>query len=649
LQQREPEGIHQRGRMAGNSIKVNGINESQPSPAEPPAGSASPLAADFLDSWKEIAVYLERDIRTVQRWEKFESLPVHRHVHEKQGTVFAYRSEIDIWRKSREIEPIAETLEETSEVERPAPAALQPDPGNSTKVSRSWNFGLLISAVVLAITVVAMIAYYPKITNPMASVPNVPLTVAVLPFENLSADPAEEYFSDGMTEEVIVQLGRMQVASVNPIAVSSSNAYKKSNKSLQKIASELGAQFVVQGSVRRSGNQVRISAHLVRAEDDRHLWDDNYDRDMKDVLELQADVAEAIANGISGNLATRRAGVVRPLNPDAYEAYLRGRYFWNKRTPEELGHAMLEFNKAIAIDPTYAPAYVGISDCYTLLASAQMGILPPRDAMPKAKEMAEKALYLDSSLAEAHASLAHVILIYDRDGAKAENEFQRAIELNPAYATAHQWYALYFNAVGRTSDALEQLKQSKKLDPVSPAIHTALAEAYYFDRQYANSMQEAQKALDIDPNFALGYLNMGRALEQLARYDEAISAFEKGKAVAGKVPAITTLIARAYALKGDKAQARLLLQQLLTTATVGGQPMYVPSIYIATIYNALGEQEKSVVYLKKALDEKCEYLIYLDRDPMADSIRSDPRFKQILSEARLRDNTHFVPPKMTPY
>jgi len=640
--------------MSENPLKENGGNGS--------ASNSGPIAVvvpgsseDQLDSWKEIAVYLGRDVRTVQRWEKVEGLPVHRHVHEKQGTVFAYRSEIDAWRKSREVEPAEESDEDPVEEALPSVPAEIDLADKNVAPPRSWNVGFAILTVLLLIGGGVYIAHVigwdsavcRKLHASWCS-PEATIAVAVLPFDNLSGDPAQEYFSDGMTEELVVQLGKMQIEGVHPIAVSSSNIYKKSNKSLQKIASELGAKYLVLGSVRRDGDQVRISAHLVYAKDDRHLWDNNYDRDLKDVLTLQAEVAEAIATEIKGSLTKRTSAVARPLIAEAYESYLRGRYFWNKRSPQDLGHAMAEFNKAIAIDPTYAPAYVGIADCYTLLASAQMGILAPRDAMPKAKDMALKALSLDNTLAEAHASLAHVTLIYDRDGGKAEKEFQRAIELNPAYATAHQWYALYLNAVGRTPDALDQLSQSKRLDPVSPAIHTAIAEAYYFDRHYDEAIQEAQKSLDIDPNFALGYLNVGRALEQLGRYDEAIAAFEKSQEVSAKLPAITTLIARAYALKGDKAQANHLLQQLLADAKMDGQSFYVPSIYIATIYNALGEQDKSFAFLQKALEERCEYLIYLDRDPMADSVRSDPRFRRILAEARLKGVTPFVPPKMTP-
>ncbi len=632
--------------MPENSLKGNGANGG--SRSQDVVETAATLADDLLDSWKEIATYLERDVRTVQRWEKLEGLPIHRHVHERQGTVFAYRREVDAWRRSREAEPAEDPLEDVPEESSQTTAADKADEVTPRLAPRSWKLGLSICAVLLIIAGYSLYLYYNRISNQPLRSAGGPVTVAVLPFENLSADGDQEYFSDGITEELVVQLGRVQVEGIHPIAVSSSNIYKRSNKPLKKIASELGAQYVVQGSVRRSGDQVRISAHLIYPKDDRHVWDNNYDRDLKDVLQLQAEVAEAIANEITGNLVTRKQGVVRALNPEAYEAYLRGRYFWNKRSPQELSHAMAEFNKAIAIDPTYAPAYVGVADCYTLLASAQMGVLPPQNAMPIAKQMALKALSLDSSLAEAHASLAHVILIYDRDGAAAEREFRRAIELNPAYATAHQWYALYLNATGRTADALNQLNLSKRLDPVSPAIHTAIAEAYYFNRQYDAAMEEAKNSLSIDPEFALGYLNLGRSLEQLGRYDEAIAAFEKGQEVSAKIPAVTTLIARAYALKGDKPRANLLLHELLSGPKVNGQPMYVPAIYIATIYNALGEHEKSFAYLQKALQERCEYLIYLDRDPMADPVRKDPRFREILAAARLKSDTPFVPPKMMP-
>jgi TolB-like protein/Tfp pilus assembly protein PilF len=597
---------------------------------------------DLLDSWKEIAVCLGRDVRTVQRWEKSEGLPVRRHVHEKQGTVYAYKHEIDEWRKRRQRVGLPFENEEVPAETSPATVETDMDAGAMHASKRSflrWPAPLLIGVLALGM-------YYFSHRNVSVEQGH-PVTIAVLPFGNLSADPSQEYFSDGITEELIVQLGKLQAAGMHPIAVGSSSNYKNSTQPLPKIAAALGAEYVVQGSVRRSGDRVRVSAHLIHARDGRHIWDESYDREMKDVLALQSDVAEAIAQGLSGKLVPRRSSPARAVNPDAYEAYLRGRFFWNKRSPQELFHAMEEFHKAIQIDPSYAPAYVGLADCYTLLGSAQMGVLPPTDAMPKAKSLAEKALALDPELAEAHASLAHVILVFDRDGDKAEDEFLRAIQLNPGYATAHQWYALDLNAVGRPADALIQLEQSQRLDPLSPAIHTALSEAHYFNRQYEPSIEEARKALEINSEFTLGYLNLGRSLEQLGRHDEAIAAYEKGRELSAKGPAMTTMVARVYAFKGDKNKSRELLGDLLKLPNSGPHSMYVPSLYIATIYNALGENDTALTYLKKALAEGCEYLIYLDRDPMADSIRQDSRFQPVLREARLKVRMRYVPPKLT--
>ncbi|MGI9101748.1 MAG: TPR end-of-group domain-containing protein [Terriglobales bacterium] len=594
-------------------------------------------ATDRLDSWKEIAVYLNRDVRTVQRWEKTEGLPVHRHVHEKLGTVYASRSEIEAWRSSRQSLTDSTTVES---VPGGAPAATVGSEEPPATQQKFWTLSpvLIVGAVIIAAAVLGVFAWQ-KWTTPKLPPDTGPAKLVVLPFDNLSGDPAQEYFSDGMTEELIVQLGRLHANGLQTIAVASSMGFKKSSKPLPKIAAELGAGYVVQGSVRRSGDRVRIAAHLVRARDDAHLWDESYDRDVRDVLALQSEVAQAIARGISVNLAAVRATPSRAVNPDAYEAYLKGRSFWNKRTPEDLGRAIGNFQQAVKIDPTYAPAYVGIADCYALLGSAEMGVLPPREAMPMAKEAAVKALQLDDQLAEAHASLAHIKLIYDWDWKGAEQEFQRAITLNPGYATAHQWHALELNAAGRTADAVAEINRARELDPLSPAIRTALSEAYYFGRQYDASVAEARKSLEIDPNFILGLLTLGRSLEHQGKYDEAISALEKGRNLSGKGPAMTMLLAHAYISRGDRQKPRDLLQYLLGLPRTGPHKMYVSSLYISGIYAALGDRDQAFHWLSKAVEERCEYLIYLERDPMADNYRSDPRFETMLRQIGAHDAT----------
>ncbi len=590
--------------------------------------STEPSLAERLDSWKEIAVYLKRDVRTVQRWEKTEGLPVHRHVHEKLGTVYAYKSEIDLWRQQRDFADEQECEAEHADAADSNHRSDAPGVPRPNSTTRIW--------VALTVAVVLLLAglgvYRWRTGTTRLSTTRGLATIAVLPFENLSGDPSQEYFSDGITEELIVQLGRLRARDLQAIAVGSAMSYRNTRKPVASIARELAAGYVVQGSVRRSGEHVRVSAHLIRVSDDAHLWDESYDRDLRDVLALQTEVAEAIASAISVNLAPRRAAPARRVNPEAYEAYLKGRFFWAKRMPEELNRAVAQFKEAIRIDPNYAPAYVGLADCYALLGSAEMGALPPRVAMPIAEEAVNKALQLDDQLGEAHASLAHIKLVYEWDWAGAESEFRRAIDLNPAYATAHQWYALYLNAAGHTGDALAQLEEARKLDPLSPAVRTALAEAYYFARQYDSAAMESRKALELDPNFVLGLLNLGRALAMQGKYDAAIEAFAKGRTLSGNGPAMSMFLADAYAMKGDRKHAAAMLDYLLKLRDSGPQAVYVPALYVAAVYIALGDRNRAVEFLDKAREERCEYLIYLDREPMADSLRSDVRFERILHE-----------------
>ncbi|MGH3429109.1 MAG: tetratricopeptide repeat protein, partial [Mycobacteriales bacterium] len=485
--------------------------------------SPEPGTPERLESWKEIAVFLRRDIRTVQRWEKTEGMPVHRHQHDKLGSVYAFKNELAEWQRQRSTSPDDVSDDElkdgASEQSSAVAAAGVPESRQPKAESHVARYVLL---VVFAIAAVAS-TYF--LIRQAALEPSTP-KILVLPFANLSGDPAQDYFSEGVTEELITELGE-QSDSMRVTALGSSLAYKGSQKTPQQIARELKVDYVVTGTVRRAGDRVRISAHLMRTRDEAHLWDNSYDREISDILNVQTAVAAAITEGIRLKLPPRR-GSPRVVNAKAYEEYLHGRFAWNKRTPEELNRAIGYFQQSIAADPKYASAYAGLADCYLLLGSAQMGALPPRVAMPQAKDAANKALALDPNLAEAHASLAHIKLIYDWDWKGAETEFRRAIALNPGYATAHQWYALYLNAVGRTPEAIEQLDLAQELDPLSPTIQTAIAEAWYFGRDYQRSEAAARKALELDPEFALGYLVLGRTLEQEQKLDDAIAAYQRG-------------------------------------------------------------------------------------------------------------------------
>lgn len=583
--------------------------------------SAGAGTDDRLESWKEIAVFLRRDIRTVQRWEKTEAMPVHRHVHDKLGSVYAFKSELTEWQRHRAAEPDTGVAGDDAVPIEPVPPLESPAQGKPR--FRSWY--LLAGAALLAAIVAAVVLLRPTGESGSAK-------ILVLPFANLSGDPAQEYFSDGMTEELITSLGRQSDA-MRVTSLGSSLALKGSTKTPRQLGKDLKVDYVVTGSVRRSGEHVRVSVHLMRTRDEAHVWDDNYDREITDILGLQSDVAAAITEGIRFRLRPRRAAP--RVNAAAYEAYLKGRFFWNKRSPESTQEAITYFQQSIAADANYAPAYVGLADSYLLLGSAQMGALPPRVAMPQAKTAITRALQIDPDLAEAHASLGHVKLIFDWDVAGAQSEFERAIALNPGYATAHQWYALYFNATGRPQDALQQLKVAEELDPLSAVVKVAISDSHYFARQYGASEKAAREALDLNPDYILAWLLLGRAQEQQRNYSGAATAYENGLRLSHNAPAIAAFYAHDHAASGDRAAALKVVHALEEEAAKSNGP-YVSPLYIATVYTGLGDLDRAFQYLNKAAEERCEYLVYLQHEPMADPLRNDPRFEELLVRNKLK-------------
>jgi len=486
-------------------------------------------ADERLDSWKAIAAHLDRDIRTVQRWEKTEGLPVHRHQHDKQGSVYAFRTELDAWREGRKVPPADGPGED-------------PPASGPARRGRGWLFwGLGLAALLAAAFLLAPFRRPPAKGHG---------SVAVLPFANLSGDASQDYFSDGITEELITQLGRLQGDDSHIVALGSSLSYKHTQKSPRQIAAELGVAYVMEGTVRRAADRVRITVHLVRGRDETHVWDESYDCSVGDILALQSEVAGAIAATLTRRIGRRpaRAG---PASPEALDAYLKGRFFWNKRTPGDLLRAVEHFKRAVALDGAHAPSLVGLADCYALLGSAEMGAMAPNEAMPLARRTVLQALALDPDLAEAHASLAHLRLVYDWDWPAAEQSFRKAILLNPDCVTAHQWFALYFNVLGRTEEALAELRKAEQLDPLSATVKTAQAETYYFARRFPEAEAASRAALEMDSGSLLGWVNLGRALEQQGRFDEAIAGLDKVWQAAGKPPGLTMLLGHVHHRKGD--------------------------------------------------------------------------------------------------
>ena len=463
-------------------------------------------------------------------------------------------------------------------------------------------------------------------------------SLAVLPLENLSADSRQDYFADGMTEDLITQLSKL--GDLKVISHTSVMRYKGTNTPLPQIARELNVDAVVEGAVQLSGNRVRITAQLVDGRSDQHIWADDYDRDLSDVLLLQSDVARDIAKQIDLKLTPqqqqRLAKGAHPVNPDAYQSYLLGRYYWNKRTADGLAQAGKYFQQAIQQDPNYAPAYAGLSDYFaflTLIGGPE--ILPPNQAMVQAKAAAVKAVQLDDSSSEAHSSMGHILHNSDWDFEGAEREFKRAIELNPNYAMAHHWYAHLLMQVGRTDESLAQARLAQELDPLSPFINNGLARQYYLSRQYDKAIAQCRVVMEIDPTYLPARTQLALAYEQKGMLTEAVSTMEQVRKLAGEktdLPMVHALLAHAYALAGRKADA----QSELNVLTAIGQKRYVPPSYLAIVYLALGDKDRAFQYLNKGYQDRSEQLLYLGVEPLVDPLRSDPRFDVLLKQVGLK-------------
>ena len=459
------------------------------------------------------------------------------------------------------------------------------------------------------------------------------IMLAVLPFENSRGDPEQEYFSDGLTEEMITQLGRLHPKLLGVIASTSAMRYKGTDKGLDEIAEELGVDYILEGNVRRAADRVRITAQLIDVTDQTHLWANSYEQQLEDIFALQRDVATSIARSLELELLPApQATLVRPaiVSLAAYEAYLKGRYYWNKFTEEGAWKGILQFEQAIKEDPRYAPAYVGLALCYAQLAGF-FGAVPAIEAFPKAKAAALKALEIEDTLAEAHGSLGICSLFYDWDWTSAERQFLRALELNPGYALSHHQYALYLMAMGRLEEALREEKQALELDPLSLLFSTVLGWVFLFARQYDRAIKQCRRTLELDPNFSMAHWQLGRAWEQKGMLKEAITAFRKAVNLSGASPACVAGLGHAYGLADKRAEAAKILDELLDLS----KRRYVSSYFIASIYASLGEIEQVFQWLEKAYEERPFWFIFLNIEPTFDNLRLDPRFQDLLRRVAL--------------
>jgi TolB-like protein/DNA-binding winged helix-turn-helix (wHTH) protein/Tfp pilus assembly protein PilF len=488
-----------------------------------------------------------------------------------------------------------------------------------------WDFALGGLAMVVMLATVAYFAVR-RFSNRAASAPRIML--AVLPVQNLTGDPERDYISDGLTEEMIAQLGSLNPQQLGVIARTSSMAYKGANKTVDQIGRELGVAYILEASLRSAPDRLRVTAQLIRAADQTHLWAHDYDRDPGNVIGLEDEVGVAVAQQIHLQL-TPSAGEhitkAQRASPEAYQSYLKGRFFWNTRSKDGLWQSVSYFQQAIAKDPENARAYAGLADAYNMLVF--YGYYRGATGVLDAKTAADKALQRDDSLAESHAALAYCNFMWIWDWPTAEREFQRAIELNQNYLPAHHWYALFLAAMGRQQQSLNEIRLAQKLDPLSPNVNAAVGFVQYFARQYDEAIRQTQTVLEANPDFMVAHAVLGLAFEGKGANDKAIAQFQRAIELSGdRTSVYLGWLGHAYAVAGKRAEAQKILEELDNSAKQG----FLGLSHKAVIYAGLGEKDRAIECLRGAREQDDAATIWLLVDPRYDGLRADSRFQQML-------------------
>ncbi len=452
-------------------------------------------------------------------------------------------------------------------------------------------------------------------------------SIAVLPFVNMSADPENEYFCDGLAEELINALTKIERLRV--LARTSSFSFKGKQADVREIGQRLNVSTVLEGSVRKAGSRLRITAQLINVADGYHLWSERYDRQIQDLFEIQDEVTLAVVDALKLKLLSReKASLLKQPteNTEAYQLYLKGRYYWHQRTEEAVKKGIECFEQAIAIDPNYALAYAGLADSYSLLGLSEYSALPPTEAFPKAKEASVKALEIDDTLPEAHVSLAFAGMYFDWDFLRAESEYKQALELNPKYATAHHFRALNLMAMGQADLAIAEMKKAQALEPLSLIINTNLGWMLYFARKYDQAIEQYQKTLEMDKNFYPARFRLGQAYLQAGSIEEAVEEFQQAVTLSQRKARPLALLGYAYGLSGNRTAAERMLDELNELS----KKSYVSSLEIARIYAVLGEKDRVFDCFNKAVEEREGWLIWVKLEPSFDSLRSDARYADLV-------------------
>ena len=575
---------------------------------------------EHLDSWKEIATYLNRDVTTVQRWEKREGMPVHRHVHDKRGSVYALTEELDAWMQSRRLRD----AEPENQLEVEIPPVNESHSGSTT--ARRIRLWLALSAALcLCLSAGAWLAFRHRATPTVE--PRI-RSLAVLPLRNLSGDPAQDYFADGMTEELVGRLS--MIRGLRVISHTSVMQFKDTRLLAPEIARKLGVDALVEGSVIRQGDRIRVHAQLIRASTDEHFWSEEYDREMGDALTLESEVAQSIAQRVKVTVTGEehaRLVAARPVSPEVYESYLKG-LVAKGNSRSEVEQRIAYFDEAIRRDPTFAPAYVGRADAYWRLCTMFVGA-PPTDTRPKVISAARKALELDPELADAHVTLA-VIYMRQWRWVEAEAEYRRALDLNPNDAAAHDGFSDWLLCQGRIDEALAWARRARELDPLGisgESIGWTLLNAHRYDE----AIREFRNALAVRPDDVFPLWPLGWALLYNHQAEEAIRVWEKAAAVSDRSPAIIGTLVWAYAHTGRRADALRLLGELKERE----QTSYVPPAAFVNAYLGLGDNDEAFAWLERAYQEQSSILIYLKVFPLFDPLRGDPRFDDFVRRVGL--------------
>ena len=564
-----------------------------------------------LESWKEIAAYLGRDVTTVRRWERREGLPVYRILHIKLGSVYAYTTELDAWRDGRA--GAATDVADADPVLEIARHGLR---------ARRWL--VVCGVAMLALLVVAYLTTRTRLRGATGSKIK---SLAVLPLKNLSGDPSQEYLADGMTEELIGRLA--SIHDLRVISRTSVMGFRDTKLSVPEIAKTLGVDAFVEGSVIREGNRIRVHAQLIRAETDEHFWSEEYDRELQDVLALQSEVAQAIAEKVKVSITGQerdRLVAARPVAPEVYESYVKGSND-PQYTKAQIEHRIADFQDAIRMDPTFAPAYVGLAGTYISYQDIFVGA-PPSEIRPKATSAARKALELDPKLAEAHAILAEM---YQKQWkwAESEAEYKRALELKPNDASAHRGYAYWLACRGRTQEALAWVERGRELDPLGSADTVGFL--LLMARRYDESIREYRSVLAAHPEYTNARWGLGFALIVNQQTDQAIPELEKTVAMMNRTPGSLDMLATAYAHAGRPQDALILINELKQRRQRG----YVPAGAFINSYLALGDYDQAFFWCDEAYKEQSAILQWLKVAPLFDPVRNDPRFVDLVHRVGL--------------